>query len=201
MTNTTIFLIDNFDSFTYNLVDELRCMNYQIVVYRNNIAAEFIFDKMRNTNGNVILMLSPGPGNPKQAGCVLKLIEKCKGVYPIIGICLGHQAIIESYGGEIINAESIVHGKSSAVEHFGDKMFSNLPQPLQVARYHSLCANETKMPSNLTIIAHYQNIVMAVYQAEDNVLGFQFHPESILTTQGAQLLQQSLQFLEHRRVV
>ncbi|GAA5213292.1 aminodeoxychorismate/anthranilate synthase component II [Corallincola platygyrae] len=188
----TIFLLDNFDSFTYNLVDQFRALDHPVVIYRNNLDALLIFDKMQahQAQGNdVILVLSPGPGNPTQAGCMLELIGLCKGVFPIMGICLGHQAIVQYYGGEVGSAGEILHGKSSAISHIGDQMFTGLQQPLPVARYHSLAATRVE---GLAVIADYQSLPMAVMDAENKVLGFQFHPESILTTDGAQLLTQSL---------
>ena len=191
--NTTIFLLDNFDSFTYNLVDELKTLGYELIVYRNNVPAATIFRKMQDCPNNKILMLSPGPGNPKQAGCMLDLIHLVRGIYPIIGICLGHQAIVEAYGGEVGGTGEIVHGKASLIDHTGHLVFNGLSNPLSVARYHSLMA--TKVPDTLDIIAQYNDIPMAVVSKLDKVLGYQFHPESILTTFGSKLLKQSLDFL------
>ena len=202
-----VFLLDNFDSFTYNLVDELRTLGLELIVYRNSVSAEMIVQKMHNEtqqtdeNGQakqVMLMLSPGPGNPSQAGSMLELLNLVKGKFPVLGICLGHQAIVESYGGDIIRADKVMHGKSSLIEHCGDKMFANMPQPLPVARYHSLMASN--MPSELTVLANVSNIPMAVAHLEDKMLGFQFHPESILTSHGSQLLMQSIQFLTEDKV-
>lgn len=190
---TTIFLLDNFDSFTYNLVDELKTLGYELIVYRNSVSAEVIFDKMQACPNNTILMLSPGPGNPQQAGCMLELIQLAKGKYPIIGICLGHQAIVEAYGGEVGGTGEIVHGKASLVDHTGHRVFDGLSNPLSVARYHSLMA--TKVPESLEVIAEVNDIPMAVVHEADKVIGFQFHPESILTTFGSKLLKQSLEFL------
>ncbi len=204
---TCVFLLDNFDSFTYNLVDELRTLGLELIVYRNNVAAQVIFQKMtekaQQTDAQgqpiqVILLLSPGPGNPAQAGSMLKLLSLVKGQFPVLGICLGHQAIVESYGGNIIRADKVMHGKSSLIEHCADKMFANMPQPLPVARYHSLIASD--MPESLCILAHYQNMPMAVAHIQDKMLGFQFHPESILTSQGSQLLMQSIDFLIQEKV-
>jgi anthranilate synthase component 2 len=144
-----VFLLDNFDSFTYNLVDELRTLGLELIVYRNSVAANVILQKMHekalhtDAHGHtkqVMLMLSPGPGNPSEAGSMLTLLNLVKGQFPVLGICLGHQAIVESYGGKIIRADKVMHGKSSLIEHSADKMFANVPQPLPVARYHSLMA-------------------------------------------------------------
>jgi anthranilate synthase component 2 len=121
------------------------------------------------------------------------LLKKIGGEYPILGICLGHQSIVEYYGGVIDSANQIKHGKASAIEHQHPEIFANLPQPLTVARYHSLMA--THVPDGLEVIAQFENIPMAVYHQQDRMLGFQFHPESILTAHGSQLLTQSIQFL------
>ena len=202
-----VFLLDNFDSFTYNLVDELRTLGLELIVYRNSVSADVIlqkmYDKAQQTDKNgqtkqVMLMLSPGPGNPSQAGSMLTLLNLVKGQFPVLGICLGHQAIVESYGGNIIRADKVMHGKSSLIEHCADKMFANMPQPLPVARYHSLMASN--IPDELTILANFADIPMAVAHLEDKMLGFQFHPESILTSHGSQLLMQSIKFLTQDKV-
>ncbi|MFT6344968.1 MAG: anthranilate synthase component 2 [Paraglaciecola sp.] len=202
-----VFLLDNFDSFTYNLVDELRTLGLELIVYRNSVSADVILQKMQNKSQQidrnsqvkqVMLMLSPGPGNPSQAGSMLELLNLVKGQFPVLGICLGHQAIVESYGGNIIRAEKVMHGKSSLIEHCADKMFNNMPQPLPVARYHSLMASN--IPEELTVLANFADIPMAVVHLEDKMLGFQFHPESILTSHGSQLLMQSIEFLTQDKV-
>lgn len=191
----TVFLLDNVDSFTYNLVDELRSLNLNIVVYRNTVNAQLLIDKMREQAklGPVLLMLSPGPGAPHQAGCMPELIKLAAGEFPVLGICLGHQAIVSHYGGIIDRAGLVMHGKSSAVYHAGKAMFKGLAQPLHVARYHSLTA--TTLPESLKVLAKTDDAIMAVYHNEDKMLGFQFHPESILTENGSQLLIQSIQYL------
>ncbi|MFT5676984.1 MAG: anthranilate synthase component 2 [Paraglaciecola sp.] len=211
--NISVFLIDNFDSFTYNLVDELRSMGLELTVYRNSVPAQTIYQKMQEhqvlkPDSQLMLMLSPGPGNPASAGCMLELLNLVKGRFPVLGICLGHQAIVESYGGEIIRAQKVMHGKCSFIRHCGDLMFNNMPQPLPVARYHSLMASN--MPEQLTILAEVepsengnmkeQKVPMAVCHKQDKMLGFQFHPESILTSQGSQLLLQSIQYLTETSV-
>lgn len=194
---TCVFLVDNFDSFTYNLVDELRSLGLELVVYRNSVPAEFILQKMQEkaaqTNVQVMLMLSPGPGNPSQAGSMMALLALVKGQFPVLGICLGHQAIVESYGGDIVRANQVMHGKSSLISHDGQNMFANLPNPLPVARYHSLMADN--MPADLQVLADYNGVPMAVVHEHHKMLGFQFHPESILTSHGSQLLLQSISYL------
>jgi anthranilate synthase/aminodeoxychorismate synthase-like glutamine amidotransferase len=184
-----ILLLDNIDSFTYNLVDQLRSASHRVTVYRNSVPAEMIIDRLAAID-NPILMLSPGPGAPSQAGCMPEVLQKTKGVLPIIGICLGHQAIIEAYGGKIGRSDQIIHGKTSAISHDNQAMFAGIPQPFIAARYHSLVA-ET-VPDQLVINARSHHLVMAVRQDQDRVCGFQFHPESILTTYGARLLEQTL---------
>ncbi|MGB0214796.1 MAG: aminodeoxychorismate/anthranilate synthase component II [Alteromonas oceani] len=192
---TTVFLLDNVDSFTYNLVDELRTMELNIVVYRNNVDARMLFEKMQlqAENGPVLLLLSPGPGAPHEAGCMPELLSMVQGHFPVLGICLGHQAIVAHYGGTVGRAEDVMHGKSSAITHTGEAMFAGMPQPLHVARYHSLMALE--LPDGLTPLAKVGTTVMAVYQSDDKMLGFQFHPESILTAEGSRLLLQSIHYL------
>lgn len=184
-----IFLIDNIDSFTYNLVDQLRKNNHKVTIYRNNLPISLIIKKITKKSKS-ILMISPGPGIPVNAGCILKLIKILIGKIPIIGICLGHQAIIEAYGGCIVPANEILHGKSSMIYHDSKYMFHNMPNPLSVARYHSLIGKN--IPVALKINAFYKKMVMAVRNNNDKVCGFQFHPESILTTQGEKLLNQTI---------
>ena len=191
----TVFLLDNVDSFTYNLVDELRTMELNIVVYRNNVDARMLFEKMQlqAESGPVLLLLSPGPGAPHEAGCMPELLSMVQGHFPVLGICLGHQAIVAHYGGTVGRAEDVMHGKSSAITHTGEAMFAGMPQPLHVARYHSLMALE--LPEGLTPLAKVGTTVMAVYQSDDKMLGYQFHPESILTAEGSRLLLQSIHYL------
>jgi len=202
----SIVMLDNLDSFTYNLVDEFRCLGYQPTIYRNTLSVDFIIEKieqqLKENTAGVILVLSPGPGDPSHAGCLMALIKKAIGRCPILGICLGHQALIQHYGGTIGRAAEIVHGKSSAITHLASGAFANITNPLPVARYHSLVA--TTMPASLTQIAEFKMtnndgktsvLPMAVEHKQDAVLGFQFHPESILTTYGSNLLAQSLTHL------
>lgn len=191
----TVFLLDNIDSFTYNLVDELRTLDLNIVVYRNTVDARTLFERMQAQaeHSAVLLLLSPGPGAPHEAGCMPELLKRVEGVFPVLGICLGHQAIVHHYGGTIGRAEHVMHGKSSMITHNGSVLFDGLPQPLQVARYHSLVA--TSLPECLTPVATCAALSMAVLHENHRMLGFQFHPESILSAQGSQLLKQSIGFL------
>lgn len=188
----TIYLLDNFDSFTYNLVDQFRAMGYPVKVYRNSVPATQI-KALMDQEDEPVLVLSPGPGTPSQSGCLLELIGLCRGEIPMLGICLGQQAMVQYYGGTIGKAPETVHGKASFVEHTGELMFANLSNPLPVARYHSLVA--TSVSDDLEVIAQYQGMPMAVLNRADRVIGFQFHPESILTSQGEKLLQQTLNWI------
>jgi len=194
---TKLFMLDNLDSFTYNLVDEFQCLGFEPSVYRNTLSADFIFEKMlehtQKTSEPVLLVLSPGPGEPSKAGCLMALIKKCAGRIPMLGICLGHQALIEHYGGKVERADEIVHGKASNITHTGKGAFDKIQNPLPVARYHSLVGN--KIPDELEVIADYNGMCMAISSDKDAILAFQFHPESILTTFGATLLAQSIQHL------
>ncbi len=184
-----ILLLDNVDSFTYNLVDQLRASGHRVVIYRNQVAIDTILARLSELE-KPVLMLSPGPGAPSDAGCMPALLAHLRGKLPIIGICLGHQAIVEAYGGYVGQAGEILHGKASAVEHDGEAMFAGLHSPLPVARYHSLVGS--RIPAELKVTAQFNGMVMAVRHDADRVCGFQFHPESILTTQGAKLLEQTL---------
>ncbi|MCF4009233.1 aminodeoxychorismate/anthranilate synthase component II [Rheinheimera sp. UJ63] len=189
----TIYLLDNIDSFTYNLVDEFAQLGCQLKLYRNTVPAEFIFNKMQQETGPVLLVLSPGPGAPGDAGSMPALLRLAAGVYPVLGICLGHQAIVEHYGGLVGRAGETVHGKTSAITLHEHPVFHGLPRPFPVARYHSLMA--TELPNSLYVLATERHIPMAVINESQRMLGFQFHPESILTTLGKPLLQQSIAYL------
>jgi anthranilate synthase component 2 len=199
MDNINLVLIDNVDSFTYNLVDEIRNLGLKMTIYRNTVDAKTVLNKLNEykVDGPTILMLSPGPGAPSDAGCMPELLKQVKGKFPVIGICLGHQAIIEAYGGKVARAPYVMHGKSSPMRYIQSvdtlEIFKGLSNPLSIARYHSLVA--TEVPDSLSVIATIDELVMAVLHKEDRMLGFQFHPESILTCDGSKLLLQSIQYL------
>jgi anthranilate synthase component 2 len=186
-----IVFIDNFDSFTYNLVDQFRSLGHAVTIYRNNIPAENI-ERAVSELDNPVVLLSPGPGAPSEAGSMPDLIQRMKGKVPIIGICLGHQAIVEAYGGTVAGAGEIIHGKVSMMEHQNHATYANLPSPLAIARYHSLVA--TFVPEELTITAEVDGLTMSVVHEKDKVCGFQFHPESIMTTYGATLLANAIEW-------
>lgn len=191
--NMKLYLLDNFDSFTYNLVDQFRCLGFEVMIYRNDVSADYLAEKLISENGKAALVLSPGPGAPHEAGCMMELIAKVAGKVPMLGICLGHQAMVEHYGGKVERAPFVVHGKASPTIHNGEGVFANLPSPLPVARYHSLVA--TQVPACLEVIASTDDMPMAILHPQDKVVGFQFHPESILTTLGSTLLTQTLTYL------
>ncbi|MEF1254831.1 MULTISPECIES: aminodeoxychorismate/anthranilate synthase component II [unclassified Vibrio] len=186
-----IIFIDNFDSFTYNLVDQFRSLGHQVTVYRNSISAQAIESAVAELE-NPVVLLSPGPGAPSEAGSMPEILQRLKGKVPMIGICLGHQAIVEAYGGIVAGAGEIIHGKVSMMEHENHATYQGLPSPLAIARYHSLVA--TKVPETLTITAEVDGLVMSVVQEQDKVCGFQFHPESIMTTYGATLLANAIEW-------
>ncbi len=184
-----IIFIDNFDSFTYNLVDQFRSLGHEVIIYRNHIAASTIEQALQKL-AQPIVLLSPGPGAPSEAGCMPELIQRLKSKVPMIGICLGHQAIVEAYGGTVAGAGEIIHGKISMMQHDNHPTYHNLPSPFAIARYHSLVA--THVSDELTVTAEVDGLVMSVVQEQDKVCGFQFHPESIMTTYGATLLENTI---------
>ncbi len=195
LSHINLVLIDNQDSFTYNLVDELKVLGVTLSVFRNTVNPNLVIEQLDyySQSGKTLLMLSPGPGAPSEAGNMPSIINSVAGKYPIIGICLGHQAIVEHYQGLVGRAEAVMHGKASFMSHNHSEIFDNLPNPMTIARYHSLAANQ--VPSDLQVIADIDGLAMAVLHKRDRMLGFQFHPESVLTCLGSQLLLQALQFL------
>ena len=187
MKDMKVLFIDNFDSFTYNLVDEFEKRNCAVLVYRNNISLTQLRGIINDFKPN-LLVISPGPGSPKEAGCCLDLITHYQGKLPIFGVCLGHQCIIEALGGVVSKAQETVHGKPSKIFHDGKTIFKNLDNPLQAGRYHSLAG--TKIPDLLEISAHSPDEkVMAVRHKKYFLEGVQFHPESILTTLGGKIIE------------
>lgn len=191
-----IVLLDNVDSFTYNLVDELRTLGYPMTVFRNTVDEQTVFKFMQSQGPNTVLLLSPGPGNPDSAGNMMALLALVVGQFPVLGICLGHQAIVQHHGGKIDRAPEVLHGKASPLSHCQTDVFQGLPQDFPVARYHSLMATTT--PDNLQILARCGDVPMCVYEPKEKLVGFQFHPESILTALGSQLLKQSIEFLTRK---
>ena len=180
-----VLFVDNNDSFTFNLVDQLAAAGATADVVRNDAAASAILARA-DANGCRLIVLSPGPGAPREAGCCLELIHAAAGRIPIFGVCLGHQAIVEAFGGEVGAAPAIVHGKASLIRHTGHPLFAGLPETVRVGRYHSLAAR--RIPDELDVIARDGELVMAVAHRSLPVYGVQFHPESILTASGPRLL-------------
>ncbi len=193
-----IIMIDNFDSFTYNLVDQFRQLNIKVLIFRNNTPINAIFTE-KNLNGyQNIIVLSPGPGNPDTAGNTLEIIKRFAHSMPILGVCLGHQALVQAFGGGVGSAKEIVHGKAGKVKVEKHPIFNQLGDNFQVARYHSLAA--TTLPQSLECIAsteeqNHQKEVMAVAHETLKIVGLQFHPESILTTNGKLILKNAIGWL------
>ncbi len=181
-----VLFIDNFDSFTYNLVDEFAKRGCNVLVYRNNTPMEKIEEIVAEFKPKLIVV-SPGPSSPKEAGISIPIIKKFAGKIPIFGVCLGHQAIIEAFGGTVGKCGETVHGKPSSVEHDNKTIFSGLKNPFKAGRYHSLTG--LNIPSCLAISAHTGEIVMGVRHKEHFVEGVQFHPESILTPEGGKVIE------------
>ncbi|RUO40537.1 anthranilate synthase component II [Aliidiomarina taiwanensis] len=203
-TQGVVFVLDNLDSFTYNLVDEFAQLGFYTQVFRNTLPLASLLAHLTELEqvaadhglGPVTLVLSPGPGYPAQAGQLIPLIKACVGRVPMVGICLGFQALVEHFGGHIGPCSNPAHGKSAAIQTQAHPLYQQLPQPLLVARYHSLQA--TQVPSELEIIAQLDTIPMAICHKQHAILGLQFHPESIMTTTGSQLLSNCIQFLENQ---
>ncbi len=190
-----VTVVDNFDSFTFNLVDEFARRGCPVTVWRNDTPVPHLLKELdRAPTGHQLLVLSPGPGSPADAGCCIEFIRRIAGRVPILGVCLGHQAIIEAYGGTVGPAGEVVHGRSSALTHDGDVIFDGLHSPFVVGRYHSLAGTEIRAP--IRPIAWSGSIVMAVRHQTLPILGVQFHPESILTPEGGLLLQNVLHWVE-----
>jgi len=189
-----VLFIDNFDSFTFNLVDAIAAGGAACEVVRNDVGVGSVLRQAQEHRCRLIV-LSPGPGTPAEAGCCLDLIRTASSSIPILGVCLGHQAIVEAFGGEVGPAPSIVHGKASPVRHQGHGLFAGLPGQFTVGRYHSLIAR--KVPECLDVIARDDDLVMAVAHRERPVYGIQFHPESILTAAGPRILRNALDLALH----
>jgi len=201
-TQGVVFVLDNQDSFTYNLVDEFAQQGFHVEVFRNTLPLTSLLEHLTALQqqaeahqlGPVTLVLSPGPGYPAQAGQLMPLINACAGRVPMLGICLGFQAIVEHFGDNIGPCHSPAHGKSAAIKIHDHALFSGLAQPLQVARYHSLQAR--LVPTSLKVIAEFEGIPMAISHQQHAIVGLQFHPESIMTMTGSQLLRNCIHFLE-----
>lgn len=184
-----ILVIDNYDSFTYNLVQYLGELGEEVTVRRND---EIDIKGIKQLAPDHIL-ISPGPCTPNEAGISLEVIESFKGVIPIFGVCLGHQAIGQSFGGQVIRAERLMHGKTSPIKHQGTSVFEGLPSPFTATRYHSLLVERDTLPDCLEITAETEEgEIMGLRHKEYDVEGVQFHPESIITDHGHQILRNFL---------
>ncbi len=180
-----ILFVDNFDSFTFNLVDALSALGAHVDVYRNTVPPEDIIGIAKRRVSKMIV-LSPGPGAPEDAGSCMDIIRATAGSIPVFGVCLGHQAIIAAFGGKVGPLEELFHGKKSQIHHTDHEMFAGIPNEFDVGRYHSL--GSTSVPEELKVTASRGDIVMAVAHRKFPIYGVQFHPESLLTTHGQTIL-------------
>ncbi len=189
-----ILLIDNYDSFSYNLYQLIGQVNPDIQVSRND---KITIDEIEDLNPDCII-LSPGPGRPENAGMCIEIVQTFHDRIPILGVCLGHQAICVAFGGKVSHAKRLMHGKSSEISLDYDYLFKGLPNQIRVGRYHSLSLSEDTLPDCLEIISKSKDDgeVMAVKHREFNIYGLQFHPESILTSDGLAIIENFLEKVE-----
>ena len=187
-----IVMIDNYDSFTYNLVQYLGELGQRLSVFRNDQVTLEAIERLRPK----WIVISPGPGSPKDAGISCDLIRRFGGTIPILGVCLGHQCIGEVYGGKVVRAKRLMHGKTSPIHHKGSTIFKGIPNPFQATRYHSLIVQRQSLPSSLEVTAwtedYEENEIMGLKHKRFPVWGVQFHPESILTEPGKIILENFL---------
>jgi anthranilate synthase/aminodeoxychorismate synthase-like glutamine amidotransferase len=189
-----IFILDNYDSFTYNLVQYVSELGQRVEVRRN----DEVTVKQVTTMSPDRIIISPGPCTPREAGISVELIRTMAGKVPVLGVCLGHQAIGEAFGGKIVRAKTLMHGKTSAIVHDRRGVFRGIASPMTATRYHSLIVEETTLPSDLEVTAHTQDadgseVIMGLRHKRYAIEGVQFHPESILTKDGKQLIANFLQ--------
>jgi anthranilate synthase/aminodeoxychorismate synthase-like glutamine amidotransferase len=184
-----LLMIDNYDSFTYNLVQYFGELGEDVRVYRNN---KITLDEIESLRPRRVV-ISPGPCTPKEAGISVDVIKRFGGKIPLLGVCLGHQALAVAFGGEVVRAERLMHGKTSKIEHDGKTLFHHLPNPFEATRYHSLVVNRSTLPSCFEISAETaEGEIMGIRHRSLGIEGVQFHPESILTTVGKDLLRNFL---------
>ena len=179
-----IFILDNYDSFTYNLVQYLGELGAEVQVGRNDQFTVEQIDALKPER----IVLSPGPCTPQEAGISIPLVRHFAGKVPILGVCLGHQAIGAAFGGRIVRAPRLMHGKTSAVEHDGRTIFRGIRSPMTCTRYHSLIVSEDGLPEELQISARSEGLIMGLRHRSFSIEGVQFHPESVLTEDGMRLL-------------
>jgi anthranilate synthase/aminodeoxychorismate synthase-like glutamine amidotransferase len=188
-----IFVLDNYDSFTYNLVQYLGELGQEVVVRRNDQVTSEEIEGLKPSH----ILVSPGPCTPQDAGISIQLIKHFSGKVPVLGVCLGHQAIGAAFGGDIVRAKNLMHGKTSMVEHDGKTIFEHVDSPMQATRYHSLIVKESSLPKELEVSATARDadgnrVIMGLRHREFPVEGVQFHPESVLTIDGKQLIKNFL---------
>jgi anthranilate synthase/aminodeoxychorismate synthase-like glutamine amidotransferase len=184
-----LLMIDNYDSFTYNLVQYFGELGQDLKVYRNNKITIAEIEKMQPDR----IVVSPGPCTPREAGISIEVIRRFTGRVPVLGVCLGHQAIGDAFGGDVVRAPYLMHGKTSMIHHDGKTLFAGLPNPFEATRYHSLIIKRETMPAVLEVTAWTEDgIVMGVRHRQHKLEGVQFHPESILTRAGKDLLRNFL---------
>ena len=187
-----ILMIDNYDSFTWNLVQYLGELGAETEVVRNDVIKAADVERKKPE----AIVISPGPGRPKDAGISCDVIRRCSGKVPILGVCLGHQCVGEVFGGKVVRAERLMHGKTSAVIHTGRGIFLDVDNPFQATRYHSLIVAREGFPEVLNVMAWTpENEIMAIRHKEHETWGVQFHPESILTPSGKDILRNFLRLL------
>ena len=189
-----VLFIDNFDSFTYNLVDEFQKRNCEVLVYRNNMDMKIIEQVVKKFKPSLIV-ISPGPGTPRQAGISKEMIEKYHETIPIFGVCLGHQCIIEVFGGRVDKAFETIHGKPSKITHDNVGIFQCIENPFQAGRYHSLVGYDIPYCLEISARTVERDLIMAIRHKEFPVIGVQFHPESILTPVGGLIIENLIKML------
>jgi anthranilate synthase/aminodeoxychorismate synthase-like glutamine amidotransferase len=182
--SSNVLMIDNHDSFTFNIVEALERLGAKVRTVRNEIPASDAFEQARRDDA--LILLSPGPGRPEDAGCCIELIALAKGKVPLLGVCLGHQAMVLEAGGDVVRAPETVHGKASLLEHDGTGPFAGLPNPVKIGRYHSLCT--PCPPARFHVHAAIDGMAMAISDEAAKQVGVQFHPESVLTPVGQKIL-------------
>jgi anthranilate synthase/aminodeoxychorismate synthase-like glutamine amidotransferase len=189
-----VFVLDNYDSFTYNLVQYIGELGTEVVVRRNDQTTVADIEAMHPDR----IVVSPGPCTPQEAGISIDVIRHFAGKVPLLGVCLGHQAIGAAFGGKVVRAPNLMHGKTSCVEHDGKSIFRDIPSPMTATRYHSLIVEEKSLPAELEISATCKDrdgtrVIMGLRHRKFPVEGVQFHPESVLTDQGKQLIRNFLE--------
>jgi anthranilate synthase component 2 len=186
-----VLMVDNHDSFTFNIVEAVERLGASVRTVRNEIGAEDALKQAQEANA--IILISPGPGRPEEAGCSMDVVRLAKGKVPLFGVCLGHQAMVLEAGGEVVRAPEPVHGKASLLKHDGEGPFAGVPNPIKIGRYHSLCTPNP--PARFHVHASIDGMAMAISDKAAKQIGVQFHPESVLTPGGQQIVANVLDLL------